>query len=192
MTAFSIPSPRRRRCAAPPDRPTGRAAAQLLALVSALGVAACAVGTRSSGPSSTRDMITREELEELNADDVMEAVSILRPQWLRFRPMRTPGSPDPVVGVVVDGQPRGTRSDLAQIPIGTVERIEFMTSADATIRFGTGFTGGAIVVSTRRSPGSRSDSSEADGGPPPAPSGRSTGPVSSVPAAAVAQAHRLG
>lgn len=121
------------------------------ALVAAGLASACAVGSSGSGPSGTRDEITRQELEELNADDVMEAVTLLRPHWLRFRPMRTPGTPEPVVGVVVDGRPRGTRADLAQIPIGTVERIQFMSAADATIRFGTGYTGGAIVVTTRRS-----------------------------------------
>lgn len=155
MTAFLIrlrPGARRLSPAEKRGRPPA-GAALALALVTSLAFTACAVGTLSSGPSGTRDMITREELEELNADDVMEAISLLRPHWLRFRPMRTPGSPDPAVGVVVDGQPRGTRSDLAQIPIGTVERIEFMTAADATIRFGTGFTGGAIVVATRRSQG---------------------------------------
>ena len=122
-----------------------------VALVAAWLASACAVGSLGSGPSGTRDEITRQELEELNADDVMEAVTLLRPHWLRFRPMRTPGTPEPVVGVVVDGRPRGTRADLAQIPIGTVERIQFMSAADATIRFGTGYTGGAIVVTTRRS-----------------------------------------
>lgn len=123
----------------------------LVALAAALLASACAVGAPTSGPSGSRDEITRQELDELNADDVMEAVTILRPQWLRYRPMRTPGSPEPVVGVVVDGRPRGTRADLAQIPIGSVERIQFMSAGDATIRFGTGYTGGAIIVTTRRS-----------------------------------------
>lgn len=176
MIAFSVPAARRRLWAAPPGR--APAAALVLAVVSLLG-AACAVGARESGPSSTRNLITRAELDELNADDVMEAVSILRPHWLRFRPMRTPGTPNPVVGVVVDGQPRGSRSDLAQIPIGTVERILFMTAADATIRFGTGFTGGAIVVTTRRSQGAAPVSPAA------------AGPTAASAAGPIAQAHPL-
>lgn len=177
MIDFSVPAARRRLWAAPLGRAPG-AAALVLAVVSLLG-AACAVGARESGPSSTRNLITRAELDELNADDVMEAVSILRPHWLRFRPMRTPGTPNPVVGVVVDGQPRGSRSDLAQIPIGTVERILFMTAADATIRFGTGFTGGAIVVTTRRSQGAAPVSPAA------------AGPIAASAAGPIAQAHPL-
>ena len=125
-----------------------------VALVAVFLASACAAGTPGSGhPGSSHDVITRGELEELNADDVMEAITILRPRWLRFRPMRTPGTPEPVVGVVMDGRPRSTRSDLAQIPIGSVERIEFMSAADATIRYGTGYAGGAIIVTTRRSQG---------------------------------------
>lgn len=186
MIAFSVPAARRRPWAAPPGR-TPAGAALVLAVVSMLGAAACAVGARESGPSSTRNLITRAELDELNADDVMEAVSILRPHWLRFRPMRTPGTPNPVVGVVVDGQPRGSRSDLAQIPIGTVERILFMTAADATIRFGTGFTGGAIVVTTRRSQGAAPVSPGAAG--PIAAS--AAGPTAASAAGPIAQAHPL-
>jgi len=79
----------------------------------------------------------------------MEAISLLRPQWLRSRPSRTPANPNPVVGVVIDGRVQSTREDLAQIPIGDVQLIEFMSAADATIRFGTGYGGGAIVVTTR-------------------------------------------
>jgi len=126
-------------------------AGALLLAAAALGCAAGVPGG-ASGPGS-RDVITREELADLNVDDVMSAVSLLRPQWLRFRPMRTPGSPEPVVGVVIDGQPRGSIADLEMMAIRNVERIRFMTAADATIRYGTGYTGGAIVVTTRGSQG---------------------------------------
>lgn len=124
------------------------AAAAVVALV---GGVACASTGGGSGAAPSRDSdITREELEATTVDDAMEAVSLLRPHWLRARPARTPNDPIPVVGVVIDGMARSTRSDLAQLPIGQVERISFMSAADATIRFGTGYTGGAIVVTTRR------------------------------------------
>ena len=114
------------------------------------GGVACA----SSGESglSTRGSgdLTREELEATSVNDAMEAISLLRPQWLRARPARTPNDPIPVVGVVIDNMARASREDLAQLSIGQVERITFMSAADATIRFGTGYTGGAIVVTTRK------------------------------------------
>ena len=114
------------------------------------GVASCA--SSGEGSLSTRGSgdITREELEATSVDDAMEAISLLRPRWLRARPARTPSDPIPVVGVVIDNMARATREDLAQLSIGQVERISFMSAADATIRFGTGYTGGAIVVTTRK------------------------------------------
>ena len=124
------------------------AAATVVALVG--GVACASTGGGSMGSPSRDGDITREELEATTVDDAMEAVSLLRPQWLRARPARTPNDPIPVVGVVIDGMARSTRDDLAQLPIGQVERISFMSAADATIRFGTGYTGGAIIVTTRR------------------------------------------
>ena len=109
-------------------------------------------GMGDGSPRTTgRDAdITREELEATTVDDAMAAVSLLRPHWLRTRPARTFVDPSPVVGVVIDGMARSTREDLAQLPIGQVERISFLNAADATIRYGTGHTGGAIVVTTRK------------------------------------------
>ena len=122
---------------------------RFLCLIAAAGtLAACA---SSSGATNSRnDDIVAADLVDVSANDAMEVVTLLRPQWLRARPARTPGSPVPVVGVVVDGRPRSTRADLAQIPAAMIERMSFMSAADATIRYGTGFSGGAIIVTTKR------------------------------------------
>ena len=125
------------------------AAATVLALVGGFACASTGGGS-TQAPGGRDGDITREELEVTTVDDAMEAVSLLRPHWLRARPARTPNDPIPVVGVVIDGMARSTRDDLAQLPIGQVERISFMSAADATIRYGTGYTGGAIVVTTRK------------------------------------------
>ncbi len=122
------------------------AAAALLALVAA---GACATTGGPRAPLGQGD-ITAEELAGTSVNDVMEAVSLLRPQWLRARPSRTINDPVPVVGVVIDGMARSTREQLAQTPIGQVERISFLNAADATIRYGTGYTGGAIILTTKK------------------------------------------
>jgi len=127
---------------------SGALVAAALAVV--LGGAACSTTGEGSTSSHGRGDITREELETTSVDDAMEAISLLRPQWLRARPARTISDPTPIVGVVIDGMAHSTREDLAQLPIVQVEVISFMNAGDATIRFGTGFTGGAIVVTTRK------------------------------------------
>ena len=124
-----------------------------LAAVAVLAISTwgCASGTGAGSTDSGRsgDVITREELDRTSVDNALEAVTVLRPQWLRARPARTMNDPSPEVGVVVDGRPRGTKDDLALIRAVSIERIEFMSATDATIRYGTGFAGGAIVVTTR-------------------------------------------
>ena len=119
----------------------------VMAVALVLPIVGCASSGTAGGGSS--DDITREDLETVSADNAMEVVSLMRPRWLRARPARTINDPTPVVGVVIDGRPRGSLDDLAQIRRENIQRISFMSASDATIRYGTGFTGGAIVVTTR-------------------------------------------
>ena len=119
----------------------GRKLARLaLVAVTAFAAQACAsVGEGTSAPRNTGDL-TPVDFEGISERDVMGAISLLRPQWLRARN----GS----ATVVVNGQ-RTNRDRLAQIPIGSVLRVRFMSAPDATTRFGTGFFNGAIVVTLR-------------------------------------------
>ena len=126
-----------------------KAGAIAVTLFTLAGGTGCATTGEGSTSTSRRNEITLAELEATSVDDVMEAISLLRPQWLRARPARTPSDPNPVVGVVIDGRVNSTREDLAQIPISDVARLQFLNSADATIRFGTGYGGGAIILTTR-------------------------------------------
>lgn len=140
----------RRRFATRRRRLTNAALLVAAALFTLGGAISCASSGEDSLTTRGSGDITREELEATSVNDAMEAVSLLRPRWLRARPARTPNDPEPVVGVVIDNMAGATRDDLASLPIGQVERISFMGAADATIRFGTGYTGGAIIVTTRK------------------------------------------
>lgn len=112
-------------------------AAMLLTLAGGLS---CASTGEGSTASRGRGDITQAEIQATSVDDAMEAISLLRPQWMRGR---SSGAT-----IVIDGQ-RSNRDRLATIPIGSIVRIEFMSAADATTRFGTGFFDGAIVVTLR-------------------------------------------
>ena len=112
-------------------------AAILLTLVGGLS---CASTGEGSTTSRGRGDITQEELQATSVDDAMEAISLLRPQWMRGR---SAGAT-----IVIDGQ-RSSRDRLATIPVGSIVRIQFMSASDATTRFGTGFFDGAIVVTLR-------------------------------------------
>ncbi len=113
-------------------------------------LAGCSSGTQGAegAPTTTRNLITREQIEQAQARTAYEVVNRLQPHWLRVR-SRGAGQPDPV-RVYVDGLLRGDTDQLRFLDATTVAEIRHMNSADATTRFGTGHTSGAILVTTRR------------------------------------------
>jgi hypothetical protein len=110
----------------------------------ALLVAACSTtGTGDSGPRRNRNLITAEELAELDGvNSVYDAVRRLRANWLSGRGANRPR-------VFVDGVDLGGTGVLQNYRIDTVRELRFVAPADATLRFGTGFGGGVIEVTTR-------------------------------------------
>ena len=109
-----------------------------------IGFAGCASG--SGGSSSSRsssnrlvaaDMVNQQEM------DLYQAIRQLRGRWLTSRGR---GSPR----VHVDGARMGGARELENIRVSEVQEVEFMSAADGTLRFGTGYDAGVIVVTTRR------------------------------------------
>lgn len=127
----------------------------LSAMVAAPG-AAQDQGSAKGKPKRETNVISLAEIEATRdrAEDAMALVRNLRPQFLRARGANSFGNARggrtmPYPRVIVDGMPRGELDVLSQIPSATVKEIRFLSSADASVRFGTGYDGGAIVVTTR-------------------------------------------
>ncbi len=123
-----------------------RPALPLLVVFAALlaGSGGCATGagaTSSSGGSAT--VISRDQLEPLAHLSAYDAVQRLRPTWLRAR-----GSEGPPV-IILDGSPMGGPDVLRTIQAESVARMVYVNGRDATTRYGTGYGGGAIEVTTR-------------------------------------------
>ena len=130
-------------------------------LVLVLAVSACASsGGMASGeggqtaeraPRGNATLIIRAELDELGGGrNLWEAVDLLRPRWLR----RQRGAGSIFAGptyarVVVDGTARGELDDLRRFFSDNIETLRYLSPADATTKYGTGFPGGVIEVSTR-------------------------------------------
>lgn len=123
---------------------SSRACVTMFAL--ALGVAGCAsAGGGSGAPRGSSTHIIPEELATVSQLDLYTAVSRLRPQWLR------PGTRGQLPEVLVDGtRQQGGADILRSMRANEVGELEYMSAADATTRYGTGFPAGAILVSTRR------------------------------------------
>ncbi len=116
----------------------------LLALV-ILGSACASSGQPGqSRPRRRSNLITAEELSGLSVSNAYEAVRRLRPAWLQARGR----SGLPVVyrnNARWGGDPRS----LESIQINVINEMRFLSASDATTRYGTGFTGGVILVATR-------------------------------------------
>jgi hypothetical protein len=121
-----------------------------------LAAGACATGTTGGGSRSQSDVITFEEIQESNVNDAYELVRQYRPRWLRgrgpqsfttdVRNTTTPGYPK----VKVDELPPMDLESLRDIRIVEIAEIRYINPRDATLRYGTGFSGGIIQVITKK------------------------------------------
>lgn len=116
-----------------------------------LAVSACATKVDSSAAGS-RNLITAEEIQESGALTAYEAIRILRPRFLRPGRFNVKQSAYPVV--YVDDLRLGGIDELRRIRSGDVHTILYLSGPDATTRFGTGHSGGALLVTTGGSVGS--------------------------------------
>jgi hypothetical protein len=101
---------------------------------------------RSSGA------ITSSELAPLRHLTALEVVEQLRPNWLRSRgSVSMESSSRQGVRLYVDSNLRGLASEeLALIPATEIMEIRFLSSREATTRFGTGYPDGVIILTTGR------------------------------------------
>lgn len=106
-------------------------------------------------PRRQPNVITAEEIAavQLESPTAYDVIQRLRPNFLHTRGPNTfgnaSGSPVPTARVVIDGTPRGELDLLRQTPTVTVREIRYLNAADASIQFGTGYSGGAILVFSR-------------------------------------------
>ncbi len=116
-----------------------------LLAVGILGSACASSGQPGeSRPRRRTNVITAEELSELTFENAYEAVRRLRPGWLQ--PRGRSGLP-----VVYRDNARwgGNPRSLENIRIIAISEMRFLSAADATTLYGTGFSGGVILVVTR-------------------------------------------
>ena len=117
----------------------------LLSFALMIGFAGCASGSGGGGGSrSSSNRLVAADMANQQELDLYQAIRQLRGRWLTSRGRGTPR-------VHVDGGARqGGAQELQNIRVSEVQEVEFMGAADATLRFGTGYEAGAILVTTRR------------------------------------------
>lgn len=99
-------------------------------------------------------VITAEELAEVNASNLYEAIRNLRPQWLETRAPTTFGAvqTDYPVLVFMDRIRFGTPDQLRTVPLSLPQSVRWMSASQAQGEFGVGNLQGVIQVITRRNP----------------------------------------
>ena len=106
-------------------------------------------------PSRQNDVITAAEIAERAADasNALQIVQKLRPQMLTTRGRFSPADSSAAGGrprAVVDGLAYGQAENLVTVNAISVMEIRYISATDATTRFGTGYVGGAILVTTKK------------------------------------------
>ena len=124
-----------------------------------LSLTACAAASNSGNPISversrfgnaSRDILTAAEIVAARVTDVYQAVSQLRPDFLKRRgsARSTITSPNASVAVYLDDLPYGGADALHNIPLDRVRVIKYVSPVAANLRFGGSHPSGAILVTT--------------------------------------------
>ena len=138
-----------------------RARVVMAAVVVAIGVGCSSGGSTSSAtgsaraPSRPQDVITEAEITSraAEASNALQVVQKLRPQMLRSRGRFSPADSSGttmIPKVIVDDVAYGNVDALANVNAIAVREIRYLSAADATTRWGTGYPGGAILVTMKK------------------------------------------
>ncbi|MEX2154997.1 MAG: hypothetical protein WD825_16760 [Gemmatimonadaceae bacterium] len=94
-------------------------------------------------------MLTATEIVASRVTDVYQAVTQLRPEFLRRRShLSVPAFSAVTVRVYLDELALGTAESLRHIPLDRVRLIRYLSPLDADIRWGGSHPTGAILVTT--------------------------------------------
>ena len=116
---------------------------RLPTMVLALLLAACVSGSGGSS-SGNSSLLSAEDLSEVANLSAYDAIQRLRPQWLQVRANNPPPQ------VIMNGSPMvGGPEMLRTVQVSDLTSIRYRNGRDATTRYGTGYGGGAIELSSR-------------------------------------------
>jgi hypothetical protein len=126
-----------------------------LVFVLAFLVGACVSPREGTTGRVTQDVLTAEEIATTDAQNAYDAISLKRPFFLKSRGPRSlrespVGQTAEYPIVYVDGMYYGELESLRFISVTSIREIDYLDFNAATLRFGTGHTGGVILVLTKR------------------------------------------
>ena len=121
-----------------------------------MALTACASsGSGASAAKQNPNVISMEEIVESSASNAYEVIQRLRPNFLRTRGAvhGTPGATNAVemvdLVVYLNENRLGGSDQLRQISTTDIKEIRYFNSSEATTKWGTGHSAGAIQVVSR-------------------------------------------
>jgi hypothetical protein len=130
--------------------------ATAITALSACGGAAAAPSVEGAAipvqQSRNPTIITAEELSQGAGGDLYSTIERIRPTFFQTRGSASfgNGAGPEVIKVYVENMARGDVSALRDINSADVQQVQRLNAAEATQRFGTGHTLGAIIVTLKR------------------------------------------
>ncbi len=125
----------------------GQIGYHLTALALCFIAAGCAVrGGRPAGGPSDQSVLTAEQLQASNEGNLLDAIRVLRPQWLDGRTIAARRNPEATIIVYLDDHRMGPASMLRQMSIASAGSMRFYSPSEAVGRFGPDGANGIIAV----------------------------------------------
>lgn len=121
-----------------------RAALPFLLIV----VASCASGGGAADSTRSNQVITGEDVTDLDVATAYEVVQRLRPGWLRGRGPASLSGAEGLPLVYIDGIRSGGIEALGNVHAGIVTEIRFLSGRDASVTYGLDHGSGVIEVET--------------------------------------------
>ena len=128
---------------------TRRTSAGVCALALMLG--ACVPGgTSATPPTRSADLVDLDEIDESTATNAYDLLTQIRPNWLRGRGNSNLRGGEALPVVYVAGVRQGSLEVLRGLSTLGVRQLRFIDAPTATMRYGSGHSGGIIEVLLRR------------------------------------------
>ena len=105
--------------------------------------------TASRAARGNSTLIVRAQLAQLTGRSAYEAVETLNRRWIQRQRGGGLSAGPAYARVVIDGFSRGELEDLHRLSTENIETMRYLSALDATTKYGTGFPGGVIEVTTR-------------------------------------------
>jgi hypothetical protein len=119
----------------------------LLLLCATVSLGGCATVPQGQSAPSSRARLTQTDLEKASSDNLYDAISKLRPEWLSSRGATSVTDATPTsVSVFMNGNMMGKADALRQMTVVEVAEIRYWDAAQASARFGMGHPRGVLEI----------------------------------------------